>query len=173
MKALTLHQPWASLIAIGAKRIETRSWSTSYRGPLAIHAAAHVPAGGLGYVPGRVNAVEILRAGGVLGGADMDHRRPASWMECKYRLPLGAVVATCRLVDVVPTDLNAPSEHHDRWGYYVRHDGVLFLGTQEFAFGDFTRGRYAWLLADVKPLDPSVPAKGRQGLWDIDLEAAA
>lgn len=38
MKAITLHQPWATLVAIGAKRIETRSWGTSYRGPLAIHA---------------------------------------------------------------------------------------------------------------------------------------
>ena len=26
MKAITLHQPWASLIAVGAKKIETRSW---------------------------------------------------------------------------------------------------------------------------------------------------
>ncbi len=39
MKAITLWQPWASLIAIGAKKIETRSWATKYRGPLAIHAA--------------------------------------------------------------------------------------------------------------------------------------
>lgn len=39
MKALTIWQPWASLIALGAKTIETRSWSTTYRGPLAIHAA--------------------------------------------------------------------------------------------------------------------------------------
>ena len=38
MKALTLYQPWATLIAIGAKKIETRSWGTNYRGPLAIHA---------------------------------------------------------------------------------------------------------------------------------------
>jgi activating signal cointegrator 1 len=39
MKALSLWQPWSSLIAIGAKQYETRSWSTSYRGPLVIHAA--------------------------------------------------------------------------------------------------------------------------------------
>jgi hypothetical protein len=39
MKAITLWQPWATLIAIGAKRYETRSWATNYRGPLAIHAA--------------------------------------------------------------------------------------------------------------------------------------
>jgi hypothetical protein len=39
MKALSLWQPWASYIAAGAKRVETRDWSTRYRGPLAIHAA--------------------------------------------------------------------------------------------------------------------------------------
>lgn len=36
MKALSLHQPWASLIAQGKKTIETRRWATSYRGPLLI-----------------------------------------------------------------------------------------------------------------------------------------
>lgn len=39
MKAISLWQPWATLIATGAKQIETRSWATSYRGPIAIHAA--------------------------------------------------------------------------------------------------------------------------------------
>lgn len=39
MKALSLWQPWASLIALGLKRIETRSWGTPYRGLIAIHAA--------------------------------------------------------------------------------------------------------------------------------------
>lgn len=43
MKALTLWQPWASLIALGEKRYETRSWATSYRGLLAIHASAPKP----------------------------------------------------------------------------------------------------------------------------------
>lgn len=39
MKILSLWEPWATLMAIGAKRIETRSWRTEYRGWLAIHAA--------------------------------------------------------------------------------------------------------------------------------------
>jgi hypothetical protein len=39
MKAITLWQPWASLIPLGLKRYETRSWGTDYRGPLLIHAA--------------------------------------------------------------------------------------------------------------------------------------
>lgn len=38
MKAITLHQPWASLIAWEDKRFETRSWPTRYRGKIAIHA---------------------------------------------------------------------------------------------------------------------------------------
>ena len=40
MKMLSLWEPYASLMALGHKRIETRSWTTTYRGPLAIHAAA-------------------------------------------------------------------------------------------------------------------------------------
>ena len=43
MKALSLTQPWASLVVTGAKRFETRSWTTSYRGPLLIHAAKAFP----------------------------------------------------------------------------------------------------------------------------------
>lgn len=32
MKALTIIQPWATLIASGHKMNETRSWKTNYRG---------------------------------------------------------------------------------------------------------------------------------------------
>lgn len=39
MKALSLLQPWATLLAHGKKRFETRSWDTSFRGRFAIHAS--------------------------------------------------------------------------------------------------------------------------------------
>ncbi len=39
MKAISLWQPWASLMAAGVKIDETRHWPTSHRGPTAIHAA--------------------------------------------------------------------------------------------------------------------------------------
>jgi hypothetical protein len=39
MKVLSLLQPWASLVVMGVKQIETRSWSTAYRGPLLIHSS--------------------------------------------------------------------------------------------------------------------------------------
>lgn len=44
MKALSLTQPWASLIALKHKSIETRSWQTRFRGRIAIHAAKGYPA---------------------------------------------------------------------------------------------------------------------------------
>eukprot|EP01126_Amoeba_proteus_P056422 TRINITY_DN7088_c0_g1_i1.p1 TRINITY_DN7088_c0_g1~~TRINITY_DN7088_c0_g1_i1.p1 ORF type:complete len:220 (+),score=42.20 TRINITY_DN7088_c0_g1_i1:89-748(+) len=40
---LSMHQPWASLLVYGIKRIEGRSWSTDYRGILWIHAASKKP----------------------------------------------------------------------------------------------------------------------------------
>lgn len=42
MRALSLWQPWASLIYDGRKTIETRHWEMLHRGPLAIHAAMKV-----------------------------------------------------------------------------------------------------------------------------------
>jgi len=39
MKALSILQPWATLVALGAKHYETRSWNTPFRGLLAIHAS--------------------------------------------------------------------------------------------------------------------------------------
>jgi hypothetical protein len=38
MKAITISQPYATLIADGEKWVENRKWATSYRGALAIHA---------------------------------------------------------------------------------------------------------------------------------------
>ena len=49
MKAISLWQPWASLCVLpgpngrAVKTIETRSWPTKYRGPLAVHAAKREP----------------------------------------------------------------------------------------------------------------------------------
>lgn len=38
MKALTIRQPWATLIMQGVKRYEFRSWKTNFRGEVLIHA---------------------------------------------------------------------------------------------------------------------------------------
>jgi len=137
MKAITLTQPWATLIAIGAKRIETRSWRTFYRGPLAIHAAKTFPEWArehFEFDPALDQRVcEVLEAADIHGFRD---------------LPGGAVVATCTLVDCVRiTPDNVPA-------------------APEFYFGDYTVGRWAWHLSEVKALDMPVLARGSLGLWE-------
>lgn len=158
MKALTLWQPWASLVALGVKTIETRSWLTKYRGPLAIHAAASMPPYGKRYVKGMT---VVKDAWGLWKVTGRDVYAP---------VPLGAVVATCTLVDVVPTDeiqWNGSGGHGWLAGgpAYERHPARAYVYEDQRPYGDFTAGRFAWLLADIVPPDPPVPAKGHQGLW--------
>lgn len=175
MKTLTIRQPWASLIAAGVKTIETRSWSTRYRGPLAIHAGAHHP------VPGE----ELCGDSGWYWEWDVDHGIVINHREpwCEHPAPLGAVVATCTLADVVPVDSLGWTELWSGWAWQL-NGGLLrppqpdptvrnlrvVANIYQRPFGDFTPGRYAWLLADITPCDP-VPAKGRQGLWDWEAPA--
>ena len=51
MKALSLKQPWAELVASGRKTVETRRWTTKYRGPLLIVASKNVDSRGLARFP--------------------------------------------------------------------------------------------------------------------------
>ena len=50
----------------------------------------------------------------------------------------------------------------------VQADTVIPEG-DELLFGDFTLGRWMWELSDVQPLDPPIPARGHQGLWNFEL----
>ncbi len=147
MKTLSLTQPYATLIAIGAKKIETRSWSTSYRGPLAIHAAKGFPKWAREFTmePVCYEAVKHL------------YPYPGRTIDGGAAYPLGFVVATCRLVDCQRTEL------FSREGY-----GSGFkLSDQERAFGDYSEGRWAWILDKVEPITP-FPAKGSLGLWECE-----
>lgn len=162
MKALTLTQPWATLVAIGAKRIETRSWSTSYRGPLAIHAAK-----GLGPVGGKRGLMEqcaiepfntVLKAAGERHYAQ--HTSLRAMAEHPF-MPLGMIVAVCNLYDCVPVDM--PMIYKRGFAQWAVPPGNI---SHEYAFGDYTPGRFAWLLADIEPLSEPIPAKGALGLWE-------
>lgn len=81
MKAITLWQPWSSLVAMGIKQYETRGWYTNYRGPLAIHAA-----GKHSFHSYYMNAAQTAIVAPDLKIED---------------LPLGAIVAICDLTDCV------------------------------------------------------------------------
>ena len=147
--ALTVTQPWATLIAIGAKRIETRSWATSYRGPLAIHAAKGFPAWARAACQ-REPVRSVLRAAGIRTTAE---------------LPRGMVVAITTLADVA----RIGPWRKAAWERLLLPDE---LSVQERAFGDYTPGRFAWRLGDgVHSL--AVPARGAQRLWSWSPPAPA
>lgn len=104
MKCVSLTQPWASLVAIGAKKIETRSWRTEHRGPVAIHAAKAFPR----------NAIELCFEqpfGRVLFAAGI--KTPAD-------LPRGMVIATVTLrrVERVESIRDLISDQEDAFGNY-------------------------------------------------------
>lgn len=87
MKALTVRPLWAHLIATGQKRVENRTWRTSHRGPLAIHAAAR-SGDELALIP------ELRAAGYTIPDPE--------------ELVCGAVVAVVDLVGVVPFQPGEP-----------------------------------------------------------------
>lgn len=85
MRALSVRQPWADLIARGLKNIEIRSWATSHRGPLLICASAKkygdLPVGVAICVVDMVNVRPITEAdrGRAQIGSDFDLRGQNAW----------------------------------------------------------------------------------------------
>lgn len=157
MKALTLTPPWGTLVACGAKTIETRSWSTSYRGPLLIHQAKGFPRGArelLDVEPFRSVLAHEFRMHPPEPGV------PAHPIYVHDHLPRGTIVAWAYLSDVLPTSMMQPE------------DGSVAISEQERAFGDFSPGRFAWVLEDVVAMRrPGYPTRGHQRVWNFpDVE---
>lgn len=149
MKALTLTQPWATLIAIGAKRIETRSWGTDYHGQIAIHAAKGL--GPVGGMRGLIEQCEVPAFANAL--RQMGHH------EHENPLPRGAIVAVAVLDRVRRIDMK------------VRAEVVAQTITpNEIEFGNYETGRYAWFLESVLPLAEPIPCNGALSLWDVPEE---
>lgn len=170
MKAITILQPWASLIACGAKQYETRSWKTNYRGKIAIHAGLKNPPK-QGDIPFEVfNAItsELARYYGAwrndwhLGGTI----NSPDGTENGIDIPLGFVIATADLVDC----LEVEGCYMDEFPFgSLLVDGTI-IDDNEFAFGDYSKGRYAWQLENIQILKEPIPAKGKQGLWNFNYD---
>lgn len=158
MRGLSLTQPWATLVAVGAKKIETRSWSTSYRGPIAIHAAKRFPTEDrelCDYGP----FLSALRAGGYDLGQSPYRSSPSGWGKV---LSLGAIVAVAYLDWVVGTPATP--------GLVCGHE--LPPPEPEASFGDYSPGRYAWGLDFARPLPKPIPYRGALGLWEVPADLA-
>ena len=149
MYAITLHQPWASLIALGIKTVETRAWPAPARlvgQTIAIHAGKRV-----------------VRKSGVAVENQMRARLGEDWHRT---IPAGAVLATAVLAGMAGVDyvdLQTGYAVHD----LSTEDGcAVGLGqTRTDPWGDFSPGRWLWFLADVEALANPAPAIGHQSFW--------
>jgi hypothetical protein len=196
VKAIVVRQPWATLIALGVKTIETRPFPPN--GPMR-------PEGGRG-LPGcslergeRIAIVAGAKAGTEVGedlgdsgwywestagdpSCVVNWKQPATFHDA----PLGAVVCTVTVDDALP--IVAHTGHNDD-ELYVTVDGrnlarqiatcdgsrpehvrTIWLDDQ-LPLGDFTPGRWGYLLSDPQPCDP-IPCKGRQGVFELPAEIA-
>lgn len=156
MKAISLWQPWASLMVLGAKRIETRSWYTDHRGPLLIHAAKRKNIGELSDVLEQ----EEFRSALKLPILDLDGDLRKQLREDIENLPYGALLGTVNMVDCVPTEkinretLNMPCGTFGDWS--------------EWDFGNYMDGRYGWICEKPVKFEHPIAYKGEQGLFDVD-----
>lgn len=172
LRALTIYNPWAALIASGVKRIENRTWTPDRAGLrvgdyLAIHAGVFKPgregtegewgaalelaerAGIVADVPFLAafqKVVDVPRAerGRFYAGRCKDHIQKA--------VPYGAIVAVAVLVDVV-REAPVVDGRPDPW--FVNRPGNV-----------------GWVLDDVVALDP-IACKGAQGVWSLTEEVLA
>ena len=117
MNAITLHQPWASLVALGRKTIETRSWRPPWDAigePLAIHAALVRPGS-----ESSLSAGQLVRLEQIFG---------ADWRET---LPRGKVVCIADLDSIQKIEWNTVVRNSDnrlfgdytlgRWMWWLKN----------------------------------------------------
>lgn len=141
IKAVTVWQPWASLLVLGAKEIETRGYPVKYRGLLAIHAAKRwqgdqeycfdISSYRLALGDAGIKSVDDLHLGHILGVVSLDGMFKTESLVERLRQKEG--------------------------------------GGQELGFGDYRPGRWGWYMRNQKRLKKPIYAKGSQGLWWWDV----
>lgn len=159
MRALTIWQPWASLIMVLAKPFEFRPKSyLAYGNAPKIGERIVIHAGVRPVKPAEVE--DLLKRLGqpgdmtglnvVLARQLLERVRNAH----KYRLlPLGAALGTVKL--------GKP-----------RNAGAIFSGLvpEDSDRGEFN---WAWPMEDVKPFAAPIPMRGQQGFWFCNVKEAA
>lgn len=143
MKAITIWQPYATLIALGIKKEETRSWGTSYRGKILIHAAKRWD---VDRAIGCQKAIDYLVD--TLGVMFLEKLTPAQLrlanMTWQDTLGKGLAVAT----------LSGVQKGHEP---PTRGDAE---------FGLYGPDRFGWRMSNVQAIEP-VSLTGKQGLWEV------
>jgi hypothetical protein len=139
MKVLSVKQPWAWAIAMGHKTIENRSRATSHRGPLAIHSSARWDQ------PEEHWLKHVVRT-----ARDLGRTLPAYLKDDRPYCDTGLVLAVVDVVGVCTAS---------------RDDQLANCECGPWA----NVGETHWKLANARLLAEPIPAKGRLGLWDLDI----
>lgn len=140
MKAISLWQPHASLIPLGLKGYETRSWGTSYQGPLVICSAKRSQKNQhLCWLA----ILEILESLGV----------ETSNLPCWDELPFGCAIAIVDLTNCIKMTQGFIAEQTE----------------SERLVGDWQVNRFAWKLENIRKINP-FPIRGKQGLFEVDVD---
>lgn len=138
VRCISLWQPWASLMACGAKWLETRGWDTKVRGMIHIHAAKTTKGLECAHAIDDLDTARRIKAMEEALGVPCD--------EWETALPFGQIIARGVLDHTLPTELAA------------------YRMPSQIPFGDFTPGRFAHFYQDLEPITP-IPCRGKQGFF--------
>ncbi|QGN24630.1 ASCH domain-containing protein [Elizabethkingia anophelis] len=139
-KALSIKQPFASLITLGIKPIENRTWRTNFRGRIYIHASSP-------------RKFDIALTDDQTRGA-----LPVLEKAFKGELPFGAIIGEVDIVDCV---INHPS-------IWAEKSEGTFIG-KTFYHKEGTKPIWNWVLANPVMYDePILNVKGKLSLWDFN-----
>ena len=150
MKALTIRQPWAHLIAAGTKDVENRVQGTAYRGPLAIHVAQ-------AWDYDAFDQHQVTGALGVAGRTLRERLERTDDVRARLTETTGQVIAVVDLLDCHVSDGRCCSS----WGWWHAPGP-----------GPSRLLRHL-VLANPRRLTVPFGMKGRLGLWDIDDQQIA
>lgn len=181
MKAISVRQPHASLICPGpdrdpVKTIETQSWPTSHRGPVLICSAAKALPQGLRLGTGR----SIVTAEYVVSGTRLLDLCNEEFID----LPRGVALGVATIVDCLHTsDIwwidpaqyaeDEEDEEHCHIAGWGRNGDTFWIDHDQRPYGDFTPGRFGWVLDNIISFAEPIPVKGRLGLFDPPADVLA
>lgn len=140
MKALSIKQPWASLIVHGIKDIENRSWRTKFRGRIYIHASA---------IQVKTKNISFPTNDVWLNKVPIEIRRKAFWNENLTSAIIGEV-------DIIDCTIN----HHSIWAEQMEYYKCEETGLNILCKGQ----KYVWNWVLANPVlyeKPILNVKGK------------
>jgi len=145
MKALSIKQPWAALIAHGIKDIENRNWRTHFRGKIYIHASAKYVKTKAGWELLNQEQIKKLKNDTLIKYLDES-------------FPISAIIGEVEIIDCVINNPSIWAEKTEVIGKTIENE-ILYNG----------KPIYNWVLANAKLYDkPILNVKGKLSFWFPD-----